>query len=118
MKNTAAQSLGRLGGLKTSEAKAQAVRENGAKGGRPLTPQVVARLEWVSHLCSWLNVHDDMKPVVVGLMRRGLVVREKEDNALYLSEAGEAVLEKAGNPSSPVDGAEYWVDQWKQSIPR
>ena len=35
MKNTAAQSLGRLGGSKTSEAKTSAARANGAKGGRP-----------------------------------------------------------------------------------
>jgi hypothetical protein len=32
----AAQALGRLGGLAKSEAKAQAVRENGKLGGRPL----------------------------------------------------------------------------------
>lgn len=35
MKNTAAQSLGRLGGSKTSESKAATARENGTKGGRP-----------------------------------------------------------------------------------
>ena len=35
--NKAAQQLGRLGGHKTSEAKAAAARENGAKGGRPKT---------------------------------------------------------------------------------
>ena len=35
MKNKAAQSLGRLGGSKTSPAKADAARANGAKGGRP-----------------------------------------------------------------------------------
>jgi hypothetical protein len=35
MKNKAAQQLGRLGGLKTSEAKKAAARENGKKGGRP-----------------------------------------------------------------------------------
>jgi len=35
MKNTAAQSLGRLGGSKTSEAKTSAARANGAKGGKP-----------------------------------------------------------------------------------
>jgi len=37
MKNPAAQSLGRLGGLKTSEAKTAAARANGRKGGRPKT---------------------------------------------------------------------------------
>jgi hypothetical protein len=35
MKNKAAQQLGRLGGLKTSKAKAAASKENGKKGGRP-----------------------------------------------------------------------------------
>lgn len=33
--NRAAQQLGRLGGKATSEAKAEAARKNGAKGGRP-----------------------------------------------------------------------------------
>jgi hypothetical protein len=35
MKNQAAQQLGRLGGLKTSKAKAAAAKANGKKGGRP-----------------------------------------------------------------------------------
>jgi hypothetical protein len=35
MKNKAAQQLGRLGGLKTSKAKAAAAKANGKKGGRP-----------------------------------------------------------------------------------
>jgi hypothetical protein len=35
MKNQAAQQLGRLGGLKTSDAKAAAAKANGKKGGRP-----------------------------------------------------------------------------------
>ena len=34
-KNPHAVALGQLGGLKTSEKKAAAVRENGKKGGRP-----------------------------------------------------------------------------------
>lgn len=37
MKNKAAQSLGRLGGLAKTESKIDAARSNGAKGGRPLT---------------------------------------------------------------------------------
>lgn len=43
MKNPAAQSLGRLGGLAKSEAKAAAVRENGKLGGRPKKPKRIAR---------------------------------------------------------------------------
>lgn len=34
-KNPAAVALGRLGGLAKSKAKSDAVRKNGAKGGRP-----------------------------------------------------------------------------------
>jgi hypothetical protein len=44
MKNKAAQSLGRLGGLEKSEAKKSAVRENGKLGGRPKKPKRAARL--------------------------------------------------------------------------
>lgn len=35
MKNKAAQSLGRLGGMAKTKAKSEAARENGKKGGRP-----------------------------------------------------------------------------------
>jgi hypothetical protein len=37
--HSAAQTLGRLGGLAKSKAKAKAVRENGKLGGRPLGKQ-------------------------------------------------------------------------------
>ena len=44
--NKAAQKLGRIGGLKTSEAKAAAAKANGAKGGRPRkTPKADAPSE-------------------------------------------------------------------------
>lgn len=43
MKNPAAQSLGRLGGLAKSKAKTAAVRENGKLGGRPKKPKRIAR---------------------------------------------------------------------------
>lgn len=38
--NRAAQQLGRLGGKQTSEAKVEAARKNGAKGGRPKKKKV------------------------------------------------------------------------------
>ena len=41
--NSAAQSLGRLGGLAKSAAKTAAVRENGKLGGRPKKSKRVAR---------------------------------------------------------------------------
>jgi hypothetical protein len=45
MKNKAAQSLGRRGGLAKSEAKSEAARANGAKGGRPShRSQLVAKI--------------------------------------------------------------------------
>lgn len=53
MKNKAAQQLGRLGGIVTSEAKAEAVRENGKLGGRP------AEYEYVVHWTKW----DGREPV-------------------------------------------------------
>ena len=66
MKNKAAQSLGRLGGRAKSEAKASAVRANGALGGRPAFgientgdikvikfPSGAARDAWVSE---WSDV--------------------------------------------------------------
>lgn len=37
--NTAAQSLGRLGGLAKSKAKTEASRANGKLGGRPKKPK-------------------------------------------------------------------------------
>jgi len=45
--NRAAQQLGRLGGRKTSEAKAAAAKANGAKGGRPRkTPKADLAPQW------------------------------------------------------------------------
>ena len=41
--NPAAQSLGRLGGLAKSKAKAEASRANGKLGGRPKKPKRVAQ---------------------------------------------------------------------------
>lgn len=67
MKNQAAVTLGRLGGKVTSEAKTAAVRENGAKGGRPRSSALELRASevgliierfpngqyWVSGLENW-----------------------------------------------------------------
>ena len=39
--NAAAQSLGRLGGLAKSAAKAEAAKQNGKKGGRPKKKKAV-----------------------------------------------------------------------------
>lgn len=38
-KNPAAQQLGKLGGMKKSQRKAEASRANGSKGGRPAKPK-------------------------------------------------------------------------------
>lgn len=43
MKNQAAQSLGRLGGLAKSKAKTAAAKANGKLGGRPKTKRVTRR---------------------------------------------------------------------------
>jgi hypothetical protein len=44
MKNQAAQSLGRLGGLAKSKAKTAAARRNAKLGGRPKKPKRAGRL--------------------------------------------------------------------------
>ena len=51
--NKHAQELGRLGGKKTSEAKAKAARENGKKGGRPLDPkcEICGQHHWINSAC-------------------------------------------------------------------
>jgi len=49
--NKAAQQLGRLGGRKTSEAKAAAAKANGSKGGRPRkTPKAKRRTQGTNDL--------------------------------------------------------------------
>lgn len=129
MKNQAAVKLGRLGGKVTSEAKAAAVRENGKKGGRPASLQVLARLAYATHLCSWNNVHAEMKAAVTGLCRRGLMGRRGSDNALFLTSEGAEFLKRNGVPLNAAEehtqgtaealfpSAEFWTDAWGQRIP-
>lgn len=91
--------------------------------------QILARLVWASNLCSWNNVHSEMKSAVAGLVRRGLMVRRESDNALSLTDCGVEYLESHNIPlnaakecaSVPaeklVPTAKYWTDQWQQQIP-
>ena len=91
--------------------------------------QLVARLEYASTLCSWLNVHDKMKPAMVGLIRRGLAVRRSSDEALMFTDEGHELLEankhlitshwqSGAGLNAIVEGAQYWLDQWNQKIPK
>jgi hypothetical protein len=92
--------------------------------------QLLARLVWASNLCSWLNVHAEMKPAVAGLVRRGLMERRDSDNALLLTEAGAEYLEAHNIPLNParesargtasqlVPAAKFWTDAWQQQIPQ
>lgn len=91
--------------------------------------QLIARLEYVSHLASWLHTHAEMKPALVGLMKRGLVYRDKSDEAIGLTEKGQKMLDNNKHLISAekwqngqgyntlVIGADYWTDQWNQKIP-
>jgi hypothetical protein len=91
--------------------------------------QILARLIWASHLGSWTNIHPQMRPAVVGLVRRGLMERRESDNALRLTDAGAAYLESAGLPLNMarenavgtadklVPTAKFWTDSWGQHIP-
>lgn len=94
------------------------------------TAQLVARLEYASVLCSWLNVHALMKPAMAGLMKRGLASRRQSDEAFTLTEEGEDMLKAnkamlsggyhdASGVYVPtvVEGAKYWTDEWNQKIP-
>lgn len=53
MKNKSAQQLGRLGGKKKSEAKTEAARANGAKGGRPTLCAYICQ---TNNGDGWINV--------------------------------------------------------------
>lgn len=91
--------------------------------------QIIARLVWASHLCSWANVRAEMKPAVAGLVRRGLMERREHDNALLLTEAGADYMEAAGlklnmarensvgTADKLVPTAKFWTDAWGQKIP-
>jgi hypothetical protein len=75
--------------------------------------QIHARLEWASTLCSWKNVHDEMKPAVTGLVRRGLLTLRNTDKALTITPAGKEFLQTHNST-----GANFWTDAWSQKIPR
>lgn len=91
--------------------------------------QILARLVWASNLCSWNNVHAEMKSAVAGLVRRGLIVRRESDNGLLLTDSGVEYLERhsiplnaakecaSGTADKLVPTAKYWTDQWQQQIP-
>lgn len=92
--------------------------------------QLTARLVYASHLSSWRNIHPEMKPAVTGLLRRGFMERRKKDEALTLTSKGTEFLESQGiqlNPAKEcadgtaeklVPDADYWTDEWNQSIPK
>ena len=90
--------------------------------------QLIARLEYASHLCSWNNIHPEMKPAIAGLVRRGLAERRLRDSALILTDEGEDLLDankhlitshhqSGSGKNALVEGAQYWLDQWNQKIP-
>ncbi len=69
MKNESAVRLGRVGGLRRSEAKARACRENGKLGGNPaLKPKRMTALEALA----------EVRPDVAEAMRRRKVDEEIE----------------------------------------
>ena len=94
------------------------------------TAQLVARLQYANHLCSWNNVHLEMKSAMRTLIKNGLAERRGDDNAFVLTEEGEAMLDAnkalmsgghhdASGAYVPVvvEGANYWTDKWSQKIP-
>lgn len=70
--NKAAQSLGRLGGLVKSKAKAKASKANGKKGGRPkkhgLRPKEVTYIFRLNHKIEALEKETNALKFVVGSM--------------------------------------------------
>lgn len=65
MKNKAAQQLGRLGGKVTTEAKAEAARANGTKGGRPAREQVYL-VQYEGKLDCTFSLADKVRPARAG----------------------------------------------------
>lgn len=112
--------------------KGHSARNQGARGCevKITTIQVVARLLYADSLCSWLNVHDEMKPAMSGLVRMGLAVRRFRDETFKVTDAGKELIsankklisggyqDKDGAyVHKTVKGARYWIDQWRQQIP-
>lgn len=51
--------------------------------------RTVASLEYAAGCYAWGNVHSVMKPAMTSLIRRGLAIRRKSDEAFELTEAGQ-----------------------------
>jgi hypothetical protein len=100
------------------------------KVAKPSHRQILARLVWAGRLCGWGNVQVEMRNVINGLIRRGLITRDRlrtpaenrRYNAIDLTEAGEKLLDDAGilvpgRPQDLVPDAQFWVDQWGTTVP-
>lgn len=100
----AAAALGRIGGAKTSDAKAAAARANGEKGGRPpKRDDWVVRARWDRHpeLTSVVDLRDS------GLIDEGQRVTAAEAVSIVLDCDGEWFFEQGGSGKMPMpDSAE------------
>lgn len=51
--------------------------------------KTIENLRYANGLLSWNNIHPEKKPAMVGLIRRGLAIRRKADEAFFLTEKGQ-----------------------------
>lgn len=91
MKNKAAQELGRKGGQAKSETKTEAVRANGAKGGRPITKITTKRpLQGVVGAGISYTIHDSIDDTLMRIAQdaveshRVVTRLEVRDNTLLI----------------------------------